>query len=356
MVDFPISGPYRELILTLELIVLFTFMELSVVFFSKYWKNRKASNPSIVEFDWGVIFACFGMAILFYIVNDFYEVDRLIFAVCGYFSLAIGGLIFMYHIESSKVLKTRFLFTTIFGGITIMLLILFLVSPSLVKSVAYTLAVFAMGIIVFYFFVIIKRIWNQYRIHSIGLFLGVVLWLLGFAGTSDPATSLFNGFEIRVVGDILILASLLCISLFLTSIPSLAEIGWQGKVKYVVVTTNNGINIYSENFREKKEINEVLVAGALWGIQVFLETVLLDSSLKVISKGKDIVLIEHGKYVTGILIVEQELEILKALLKKLVLQFEYFYANIVQNWKGDLSVFKPTAHLINDIFSLKKDK
>jgi len=353
MVEFPISGAYRELLLTLELIIVFIFMELSVFFFYRYVRNRKESNPSIVEFDWGVIFMCFGIAIIFYILSDFYEVDRLIVPVCGYFTLALGGIIFTFHIESRKVLKTRFIFTTFFGIIIVVLLILFLVSPSLVKTSAYTLALLAMVILLCYFIVLIKDIWNQYRIHSIGLLLGIVFWLLGFAGTSDPATSLFNGFEIRIAGDILILASLFCIGLFLTTIPSLAEIGWQGKIKYVILTMKNGVGLYSENFQEKKEINEVLVAGALLGIQMFLQTV-LNSNLKVLSKGTDVILLENGKYVTGVLIVERELEILKFLLKKLVTQFEQFYAHILENWKGDIAIFKPTRHLINEIFSIKK--
>lgn len=354
MVEFPISGSNRELILALELTIISVFMEISVFFFYKYWKNRKESKPSIVEFDWGMIFACFGVQIVFYDMSDFYEFDPLIFRVCGYFSIAIGGIIFLFHIESNKVIKTRFFFTILSGIFTFALFVLFLVSPSLVQPFAYILAVFGIVILLFYFFVIIKHIWIQYRIYSIGLFLGIVFWMLGYAGISDIAVIIFNGFEIRIIGDVLILAGLFCIGLFLTSIPSLSEIGWQGKIKYITLTTNSGINLYTENFREKKEINEVLVAGALWGIQTFLSTVLSDSHLKVLSKGTDIILIEHGKQVTGILIVEQELKILKFLLKKLVDQFEEFYADILNAWKGSISIFKPTAHLIDEIFSIKK--
>lgn len=351
-----IEGPYRELLLTLELIILFAFMELSFYFFYKYRKNRKEGYHSIVEFDWGVIFACFGIAIFFYIFSDFYDVDRLTVVGYGYFTLAIGATIFMYHIELTKVLKTRFAFTIILGGVIIVLLILYLVDRPFVRVFAYVAVVSAMIIVLFYFLVLIKRIWNQYRLHSIGLILGIILWMLGFTATSDPAIYLF-GFAIRVIGDIGILAGLLCIGLFLTTIPSLAELGWQGKVKYVILTTRTGITLYAENLREKKrELNEVLVAGALWGIQSFIQSVLSDSHLRVLSKESDVILMEYGKQMIGILIVEQELETLKVLLKKLVTQFEYLYASIVENWDGDTSIFKPATHLINELFSLKKEK
>jgi len=355
VVGFPITGPYRELLLTLEFIILFTFMELSIFFFSKFWKNRKESNRSIVEFDWGVFFACFGTAKIFFIMGDFFGFDHIIFPTYGYFSLAIGGTIFLYHIESNKILPTKFFSTAFFGIFTLVLLVVFLVNPQIIKTVAYSLGFGAFAILLFYFSIILRRIWNQYRLNSIGLLIGISLWLLGFLGTSDVAIALFNGFEIRIAGDIGLLTSLLCVGLFLNSIPSLAEIGWQGKVKYVILTTRTGINLYTENFQEKKTgLNEVLVAGALWGVQSFLQTVLSDSHLRVLSKGTDVILMEYGKHIVGILIVEQELETLKLLLKKLVTEFEYFYADIVENWKGDLSIFKPTAHLINEIFSLKK--
>ena len=187
-----------------------------------------------------------------------------------------------------------------------------------------------------------------------GLFSGVILFMLGFAGTSDVAVGLFNGFWIRIAADIAIFVSLVLLGLFLNSVPSLAEIGWREKIKYIILTSKNGVGLYSENFREKKEINEVLVAGALWGIQIFLRNILSDSHLKVLSKGSDVILLEYGQYVVGILIVQQELEILKYILKRLVIQFEQFYASILKNWKGDIKLFRPTRHLIAELFATGK--
>ncbi|MDD1776772.1 MAG: hypothetical protein LUQ65_01280 [Candidatus Helarchaeota archaeon] len=354
MVEFPIEEPYRELLLNLEVVILFTCLELSIFFLFKYWRNRKESNPSIVELDWGIIFFSFGVANIFYILSDFYELDRLLFSSYGYFCLAIGIIIFLFHIEYKKMLNTRFILTISFAAYAVTVFIIFLIAPSLMKTAIYSCAIFAFGIVFSYLIVIIKRIWNNYRAYSLGLFSGTVLFMLGFAATSDIAINVFNGFWIRGAGDIAIFIGLLLIGFFLSYIPSLAEIGWQDKIKYIIFTTQNGVGLYSENFREKKEINEVLVAGALWGIQVFLKTILIDSHLKVLSKGSDVILMEYGQKIVGILIVQQELEILKSILKKMVMEFEQFYATILQNWDGDLKIFRPTRHLIAQLFSTGK--
>jgi len=353
MVEY-ITGPYREIILDLELVILLTCLELSTFFFYKYWRNRKESNPSIVELDWGIIFFSLAVANAFYILSDFYDVDRLLFSSYGYFGIAIGVIIFLFHIEYKKMLKTRFILTTFFAVYAVTVFVIFIMAPSLMKTAIYSCALFAYGIVLSYAIAIIKRIWNNYRLYSIGLISGVVLFMLGFAGTSDIAINLFNGFWIRAAGDIAMFGSLLVIGLFLSSIPSLAEIGWQEKIKYIIFTTQNGVALYSENFREKKEINEILVAGALWGIQVFLKTIHIDSHLKVLSKGSDVILMEYGQYVVGFLIVQQELEILKDILKKLVFQFERFYSSVLANWNGDLRLFRPTRQLIAQLISTGK--
>ncbi|MBD3230385.1 MAG: hypothetical protein GF329_19555, partial [Candidatus Lokiarchaeota archaeon] len=55
MIEFPISGDYRELLLSLELTFLFIILELSGYFFYKYRKNKQKLVASVVEFDWAII-------------------------------------------------------------------------------------------------------------------------------------------------------------------------------------------------------------------------------------------------------------------------------------------------------------
>ena len=105
--------------------------------------------------------------------------------------------------------------------------------------------------------------------------------------------------------------------------------------------------------QERKEIDDLLISGAVFGIQAFLQNVLSDDDqLKGISGGSDVILREEGKKVIGLLIVEQELEILKYLLRRLVIQFEALYGDLLDQWTGEINLFEPTKLLIDGIFSI----
>ena len=87
---------------------------------------------------------------------------------------------------------------------------------------------------------------------------------------------------------------------------------------------------------------------------IFLKNVLKDANLKVIERGTDVLLIEKGEYLTAIMVVEQDLRLLRYLLYKLVIQFEFFYSRLLMNWDGNTSLFNPTKHLISSIFEIEK--
>ncbi len=76
--------------------------------------------------------------------------------------------------------------------------------------------------------------------------------------------------------------------------------------------------------------------------------------LSAISRGQDKFLLHEGKNVIGILWVKQELEILKYLLQEFGKQFEGFYTLILENWIGNIGLFKPIKHLVDSIFSVQK--
>ena len=184
--------------------------------------------------------------------------------------------------------------------------------------------------------------------------MAILIWFIGYAGNTDITLRLFGTIWIHVIGDVLIILGIGLVAFFVNTIPSLNEIGWREKIKYILLTTTSGISIYSENFREQKAVNELLLAGGIWGIDVFLKSILDEARLKTISKGSDVILIEKGNLIMGLFIVEQDLKLLRYLLRKLILQFEFYYSSILHDWKGDLSLFKPTKHLINSIFAYKK--
>ncbi len=357
MVDYPIEFPYREPLMALELLIALIFIEITVYFIYKYRNNKKKFIPSVVELDWAILFFSFGITILLYIFGDFFAPTtdlRNLVLTLAYLTQTIGGILFIYHLELSRTIYTGYKLTIFTSSFLVIFIGMYLFFPSMLQTAGNSIAFFGFAIILLYFLIIIRKIWTFYKLHSMGLFIGILLWLIGYMGTTDVAFSLFGGFNIRIIGDFAMLGGIVLVAFFVNTIPSLAEIGWREKVKYVLITTNSGISIYSENFQEQVKVNEVLISGAIWGIDVFLKNIMKEANLKIIKREKDVILLEKGNEISGMLVVEQDLKLLRYLLRKLVLQFEFYYARLLYNWSGDTSLFNPTKHLIRTIFDYEK--
>jgi len=330
-------------------------MEIAVYFFYKYSVNRKTGVPSTVELDWGILFGSFGSAYIFYIYGDFFAVNRTNFLILGYLALEIGGIIYLYHLESTKRFNTKYWLTLIAIIFLCMFLILFFVAPSILQSVASFISFYAFGVIIVYFLIIIQKIWSFYKLFAISLFLGIFLWLLGYMGTADFSVKMFGTLNIRIIGDISILTGMVIVTFCINTIPSMAEIGWRDKIKYIILATNSGINLYCENFQKKAEVSEVLISGGLFGVQIFLKNILQNKDgLTTLSRGNDAIIIYKGKTILGIMVVAQELEILKYLLKELVHRFEGYFSGFLVKWRGEIAPFHSVKYLIDEIFTTSK--
>ncbi|MHC1591032.1 MAG: hypothetical protein ACXQS8_03030 [Candidatus Helarchaeales archaeon] len=110
--------------------------------------------------------------------------------------------------------------------------------------------------------------------------------------------------------------------------------------------------LYNENFQKKAAIDEELLSGAISSIETFLDEAMKDAQkLEVISQKEDVFIFEHGDQVIGVLVVEKEYNIFKYLLKKFVMQFENYFQSALQEWSGNIDLFKPSKNLVNEIFT-----
>ncbi|NHI91252.1 MAG: hypothetical protein EAX96_02030 [Candidatus Lokiarchaeota archaeon] len=356
MAIFPIIGEYRGILMVLETIVVIIFLEFSLYFFFKYSQKKKKSIPTYVELNWGIIFLSFSLGAYIFIIEEFFYVYRPLFLIIAYLCFSIGGIIFSYRTETSKELKTKYFFTIFSSFVSSVILILFIMMPEILQVFAALMAVPAYALLLLYFSIAIKKIWVRYKLSSVVFLTGIIFWLIGFAFTSGIALEFFQTLFIRVIGNILIIMGTIALGFFITTLPSLDEIGWKDKIKYIIITTSSGKCLYNENIKEKKNINEVLLGGYLSGLQIFIKTTMKDqSSLQSLSKEKEAFLIEEGKNILAIMIVEQKLEILKYYLKKIVEKFEDFFSEVFKDWKGDASIFKPTKYLIKELIQFEED-
>jgi hypothetical protein len=352
--DFPITGNYRVLLLTLEILSIAIFMEIGFFFLRKYYHNKKTSYTNVVHFAWAVLSLSYAISWIFYIIGDYYG-HRDTYLFVGYISLCIGALVFSYQIESKKLVKTKYLFTIFAIAVFSSLILSMIFFPDWTQTIASLASIPAFGIILVYFYTLIKTVWNTYKISSIGLITGILCWIIGYSGTTDTAVSLFGGFYIRALSDFLVIIGLIILGFSLKIIPSVDEFLWQENLKYIILTTKWGVCVYNQNYREKRELNEVLLSGALAAVREFLKDTLdKESGLKVVSKGEEYYLIEEGEYIVGILIVKKELRILKIYLKRIIREFESFFRESLVNWSGNIETFAPTKDLINNIMVIEK--
>lgn len=348
---FPIPPPYRDILLPMEVIMISIAIEIAFFFFLKYWRNKKNSVPSMIEFDWAVIFASFGLMFTFYIVSDYFALNRGFFLLFGYMSFAIGGLLFAFHVELTRITNTKYIFTIIVVFIIGLILFTAFFIPDLVRIIGNLCFFPVIIILIIYLRKLTKTIRSYYRFFWIG-FAGIFILFFGYLGTTDEVIRTFTLYA-RVISDIFIIGGMVMVGFFVNLMPKTLEIGWDKKIKYIILIDEaSGICMYNENFQEKTEINEVLLSGALASIQIFLgEAMTSKKKVKVISQKDDVFIIEHGKRVMGVLIAEQELEILKYHLSQLVKEFEVFFHITMDDWRGDTGLFLPTKNIIKRIFS-----
>ncbi|MHA1403711.1 MAG: hypothetical protein ACTSSI_08100, partial [Candidatus Helarchaeota archaeon] len=350
MVVYPITGPFQEILISLELIIMAVFLEIAVFFFVKYINNRRKGVPSIIELDWGILFLCFGIGYIWFLFGDYTTLPRPFFITLAYISITLGGLLFSLQLESTRTLNTHYGFTAFVSVTLIFIIITAIFIPSLEQIFASLSIIPAYLLLAVYFFKIAKKIWTRYKIEAIGLLCGIFLTFAGYASTSDMIVNLV-GLQARILGDIVMLGGMILIAFFLNGIPSLSEIGWEDKLMYIIITTHSGILLYSKNFHPRGGIDTAIFAGALTMLtELIQKTTRSDEALKIISKKNYVFMLEKGEKILGILVVKQELEILKYFLKELVVKFESFFQKNLQDWSGNIEIFRPTNYIIEEVF------
>ena len=71
----------------------------------------------------------------------------------------------------------------------------------------------------------------------------------------------------------------------------------------------------------------------------------------VIEKEGKVLITSQGKYITGVIIADQNLNSLHFLLKRLIEKVEFLYSNIVRDWDGTMEIFLPIENITQEIFS-----
>jgi len=357
-IEFPIEGPLREVLLLLEWLIVYFFLELAFIFFIRVKKQQKEIRTLL---DKAIIFIFLGWSSmwLFYIIGDYYvetQYSRLLIFNIGYFVRMIFGLIFFYIMEKYQIFIKKFLFTIIFIIMIVLSIILSIFAIEYTQTMSTIL--FWLPFILFISLYMIKLGTNpqikivrknfkwKFYLSIIGFFAVV----LGFGATSDPMVTLM-GWNIRLIGDISQLIGVAILSYCFSSIPSLTEYTWQDKIDKLFLMMDSGICIYVKSFRDNIDIgNEQGITGSINSIKIILEKLTNKTGGSIIEKEGKVIIIQPRGLITGIIIADEYLHSLELLLEKFTKKVEIIYNKILKNWDGKLKVFESINNISREIF------
>ncbi|MFX1394211.1 MAG: hypothetical protein ACFFAH_11610 [Promethearchaeota archaeon] len=362
--EFPITGELRLPLLIMEWIFIITGFEISLIFLVRFFKQEK-SLKNYQDIGYFSLFAGFSLMWFFYIIGDYYASatitspfliwdigsERLLFLNLGYLTMTIASFFLLYGIEKYNViLFKKFIFTIMFSICGILFLILFFIDITMTQPVTYF---FWSTFLIFFNIYLIKFMKKLHR-KGLLLFGGLAFMLIGFLFTTDALIEVL-GLEVRLIGAIMQLISVIILSYFFLTLPPFSEFDWQDKIEAVFLVDNAGLCLYYKVFKETKDLmDENLISAAITSINIMLKQI-TDSrehsrGISVLKKKAHNVIIYAGKFVSGVLYTSEELNFPKIVLSNFVDKFEMLYRNILPDWIGDTTIFKPAEILANDLF------
>ncbi|TFG05978.1 MAG: hypothetical protein EU536_00110 [Promethearchaeota archaeon] len=360
MVEFPIEGSLREPLLVVEGVIVVILIQLGIIFFRKYLRERETSTNNVI-LAWSLFLFTYSIVFLFYIIADFYlEImgegiirDDLLNVS---YQFAVGGAaLFSFYTEREIKINHYF-------SISMFILTCGLIANAFLQfiesSVYLTFVAWLLFIVLIYFYIryFTQLLGDKWRGNVYSLMIGVILIVLGFGGTSDWMVNAAGGLWMRFFGDAIIIMGTIFISMLFIGVPSLAEFDWHKKLRYLNVMLHTGISVAHYHFnvddQEKdKSVDELLMAGGLTSIsQIVSDIIQSEKKLDYIDHGDLKIIFAHGNLITSALIVEEPLEILRSKLRKFTSQVEFIYEENLKTWSGDLEQFQFIEALVKANF------
>jgi hypothetical protein len=356
---YPITGPLREPLLILEWIAVFLISEVAFLLYMRV-TNKEMKLSNIIEKAYIIFLLSYSLMGVFYIFGDYYmetTFSRLIVFNAGYILRMIMGLIFIYQIEKYQIIFRKYVFSKIFLVLTVLTIILFFVAIEFTQyaSVAlYWIPIFSIFLI--YTIKLLKKPSEEQEIPKLKIkiyfsILGGILIGLGFGATSDPFLVAF-GLRLRIIGQVFQIIGIAILAVFFTSLPSLSEQDWKNKIDKLFLMRASGICVYYKFFRDQtSKHTEQILSGAINTIKMILQEMSQNEGEMVIEKEGKVLITSQGKYITGVIIADQNLNSLNFLLKRLIEKVEFLYSNIIRDWDGAMEIFLPIENITQEIFS-----
>jgi hypothetical protein len=345
---FQDGGFARDIFLILSSGIVFYSLLFTSILFSQWYKDKYKKKLDL-RLAWSVFF--FGLSVnsICFIISDFWltaEPLNTTFVSLGYIALIFALTAFFAAMEKILPYRTRHTFTIIGIVSTFMPLIIprFLFEP---------LALFAAIIALIGITQFLRYTWGgtsgEVRKSVQWVVIGFVVGWFGFIGRSDTAYLL--GESIYTFGLILLTIGILIFGYVLSTSPALDELDWSQQILELYVIQMGGILMCHHQFIENPDIDQVLTAAGIAGVQsLFQEITRSDTGLNIVSIGEYDILFAHGAAFTCVLIAKKPYKILLDKVQEFTKRFEYEFGTVLKQFEGNLQEFHSAVELIQSVF------
>jgi hypothetical protein len=346
---FETGGVLRDLALSAEVAAILLALQFALVLFNE-WRKLRTRRLMDLRVGWGTFLALAALHLGFFVVADFYTLtvpDRVFWIRLGYIALQAGLTMLSFTIERILPYRTFHVFSIICGvGAT--------ASVFLPHAI---LQVIALGILtpvvlvelLLFAYTTLKTVRGPVRI-AVGSFLvAFLLVILGYGLTSDAAMTSW-GDASYTAGAVVLAAGCISMGVALLNIPSFDEMNWGPAVRELYVLTRDGVGLLSLDFSQRHvsttEADALLASSGIAGVRGVLKEIMgTEEEIRVVDQGTLKMLFAYGPHVIGVLVATKALETLVVKLAAFVRNFELLFAGALDNFDGNVMVFRPAQRM-----------
>lgn len=303
-----------------------------------------------VKFAWSVFFLGMVFNTSSFILADFYLIEEplnTLFVKAGYVSLMLALTAFFSTIERIVPYNTRRVFSL--SGFAIATLTVF--SPrSLLELLALSIAIVTFVGIMMFLVYTLRNTTGEVRRGIEQLVTGFLIGFVGFLGRSDLVYNNL-GESFYILGSGMLVGGLMVFGYAIVDTPALDELDWKRQLVELYLIQSGGLLVYHRQFAESRDIDQVLTAAGISGVQsLFQEITRSDSGLNVVSIGEYEILFAHGVNFTSVLIARAAYQVLLGKVREFTEKFDGVFGPIVESFEGSLKEFSSARELVDSYF------
>ena len=189
-------------------------------------------------------------------------------------------------------------------------------------------------------------------IGTIIITFGLLFRVFSFSSYSDLFIYLVGTF-MAIIGTVIVVYSFSAFTTF-------SDLNWKEKLNELYVINNSGIALYAFSFEKNtnleffEDTETILVGGVFSSIEKLLAHMMkTEENLQEIDYQNLKILMEKGEEVFGVLILNDQSSFLQYKLTVFLREFENFFKEEIENFRGDIVTFKIAKKLVQHVFELK---